>query len=152
MNGWLGGVTLGYNWQWQNWVLGVEGDWSWGKIDGSAPNTVNFDCGGRCLTDITSIGTVRGRVGYAIGYAFDHFLPYVTAGAAFTRLHSIADFCSSDPLCNDGKTTKTDFVVGGGFEYAFAFMPNLSAKVEYLYITKLGDQLCGGDCLPPGCF
>ena len=26
MKGWIYGITLGYNWQWANWVLGVEGD------------------------------------------------------------------------------------------------------------------------------
>src|SRR5260370_30315894 len=31
MKGWLGGATLGVNWQWLNWVVGVEGDWSGGK-------------------------------------------------------------------------------------------------------------------------
>src|SRR5882672_4125806 len=32
MKGWNAGVTLGYNWQWANWVLGVEGDWSWANM------------------------------------------------------------------------------------------------------------------------
>jgi outer membrane immunogenic protein len=110
-----------------------------------------FGCAGRCFTEITSIGTVRGRV----GYAFDRFLPYVTAGAAFTRLHSnlgVPVFCNSAG-CDDAKTTKTDFVVGGGLEYAFAFLPGFSAKAEYLSITKLGDQLYApNDCVAPGCF
>src|SRR5437773_2255370 len=29
LRGSFGGVTLGYNWQWTNWVFGAEGDWSW---------------------------------------------------------------------------------------------------------------------------
>jgi outer membrane immunogenic protein len=130
MNGWLGGLTLGYNWQLQNWVLGVEGDWSWGKIDGSIGDSDDFGCGGLCTTKIKSIGTIRGRV----GYAFDRFLPYLTLGAAFTQLHSSL----GSPVLAEDTTTKTDFVVGGGLEYAF--LPNWSAKVEYLYITKLGDH------------
>ena len=42
-------------------------------------------------------------------------------------------FCKSVG-CDDGTTYKTDAVVGGGLEYAFGFLPNLSAKIEYLYI------------------
>ena len=130
MKGWEGGLTVGHNWQWSQWVLGVEGDWSWGKLNGSSPSVTGFGCGGAgtCDTWINSIGTARARV----GYAFDRFLPYLTAGAAFSDLHaSIISGASGD------STTKTDFVWGGGLEYAF--WQNFSAKVEYLNITKLGD-------------
>jgi len=33
----------------------------------------------------------------------------------------------------DFKDTKTGWTTGGGAEYAPAFLPNVSAKVEYLY-------------------
>jgi outer membrane immunogenic protein len=133
LTGWEGGGTIGYNWQWNQWVLGAEGDWSWGKLKGSSGNTATFGCGGggqTCDTWINSIGTARARV----GYAFDRFLPYLTAGAAFSDLNA-----SIGPAAtrSTASTTKTDFVWGGGLEYAF--WQNLSAKIEYLNITKLGD-------------
>jgi outer membrane immunogenic protein len=133
MKGWEGGVTAGYNWQWNQWVFGAEGDWSWGKLNGSSRDVPDFGCGGggqTCDTWINSIGTARARV----GYAFDRFLPYLTVGAAFSDLHAAigpAGGRSTD------STTKTDFVWGGGLEYAF--WQNFSAKLEYLNITKLGD-------------
>ena len=68
-----------------------------------------------------------------MGYAFDRFLPYVTAGVAWTQLEASI----GNPLLQSGSTTKSSFTVGGGVEYAF--WQNLSAKVEYLYIAKLGD-------------
>jgi outer membrane immunogenic protein len=145
INGWLGGITLGYNWQLANWVFGVEGDWSWGKVKGSSADTPDFGCGNLCLTEVKSIGTVRGRV----GYAFDRLLPYLTAGVAFSRIHASI----GNPVEAEDTTTETSFVGGGGLEYAFA--PNWSAKIEYLYISKLGDfdydhvNNCGPE---PNCF
>jgi outer membrane immunogenic protein len=131
--GWNGGATVGYNWQWNNWVLGVEGDWAWGKLKASSGDTAIFGCGGggaTCDTSINSIGTARARV----GYAFDRFLPYLTAGAAFSDLHG-----SIGPAAtrSSASTTKTSFVWGGGLEYAF--WQNFSAKIEYLNISSLGD-------------
>ena len=82
-----------------------------------------------------------------VGYAFDRLLPYVTAGAGWSQL----DASIGNPVLASGSTTKTSFVVGGGLEYAF--WQNLSAKVEYLYFTKLGDFAYDtvGACGTPGC-
>ena len=136
MSGWLGGATLGYNLQRSNWVLGAEADWSWGSIKGSMPSNAVFDCGtaGTCRTNISSVATVRGRLGYAL----DRFLPYVTAGVAFTHVRA------SDGGTNfniEDTATKTNFVWGGGIEYAFA--PQWSAKFEYLHLGNLGDFTYG---------
>lgn len=143
--GWNGGVTLGYNYQWANWVFGVEGDWSWADMRASSSGVSGlFLCpNDSCVTKIKSFETARARV----GWAFDRFLPYVTAGAAWTQLEASLEGSSAS-----GSTTKTSFVVGGGLEYAF--WQNVSAKVEYLYISRLGDFTYDttGFCGTPGCF
>src|SRR5882762_6191261 len=75
-SGGMVGGTAGYNWQAAGspWVFGLEGDLDWTNIKDSAV------CGGvTCQTKNNWFGTVRGRV----GYAWDRFMPYVTAGAAF---------------------------------------------------------------------
>lgn len=131
--GWQGGATVGYNWQSDRWVLGVEGDWSWGKLNGSSLRTTNFGCGAAidvCITNIKSTETLRGR----LGWAFDRFLPYATAGIAWNQLNASM---GSGTFYSSGDTTKSSFVVGGGLEYAF--LQNLSAKIEYLHIVQLGD-------------
>ncbi len=69
-----------------------------------------------------------------MGYAFDRFLPYLTAGAAFSDLHGAIGPAATR---SSASTTKTDFVWGIGLEYAF--WQNFSAKIEYLNITKLGN-------------
>ena len=72
---------------------------------------------------------MRGRA----GYAFDRILFYGTGGGAFGNVQAAAGalpFSSS---------TQIGWTAGGGVE--FAFTPNLTAKVEYLYVD-LGSQSC----------
>ena len=74
MSGGLIGGTIGYNWQINRIVVGAEGDIDWSGIRG----TTILLCPPGCTTRNYWLSTVRGR----LGYAFDRFLPYVTAGLA----------------------------------------------------------------------
>ena len=67
----MGGGQLGYNWQANHIVLGVEGDASKYDISQNTP-TLRYD------QDWQS--TLRARAGYAVG----RFLPYATAGLGLT--------------------------------------------------------------------
>jgi outer membrane immunogenic protein len=128
VTGGLVGGTIGYNYQINQLVLGIEGDIDWADISG---NTSSGICAGiACSTKNDWLGTVRGR----IGYAFDRFMPYVTGGAAFGDVKtSVAGF--------SGQTdTKAGWTAGGGLE--FAINGPWTAKVEYLYVD-LGDDTCG---------
>jgi outer membrane immunogenic protein len=137
------GVALGYNYQVSSWVAGLELDWSRGNLDGAAPSGGGFGCITTCFTNIYAIGTVRARAGYAFG----SLLAYGTIGVAVAEYESRIGPSSGDT------TRETGLTYGGGLEYALN--KNLSAKVEYLYIDKLGDfnydrlNACGG---PPNCF
>ena len=129
--GMLFGLTLGYNWQMGSIVYGVEGDFDWSGMKGSAV----CGAGGACETKNSWLGTARGR----IGYAFDRFMPYVTGGAAF------GDIKATNTNAGFGTATATKFgwTVGGGLEYAF--LSNWTAKAEYLYVN-LGSFDCGLTC------
>ena len=124
INGGLAGGTLGYNIQAGSIVYGIEGDLDYSWIKGnSAPIAAGgFEVRNRYLA------TVRGRV----GYAFDRFLPYITAGGAFGDVRTTTIL---------GRSTDQQFgwTVGGGLEYAF--LGNWSAKLEYLYV-----RLSNADC------
>jgi len=125
------GGTIGYNWQMNQVVFGLEGDLDWSGISGT---TTAVPCTTSCETRNDWLGTARGR----IGYAFDRFLPYVTGGAAFGNIKaSPAGFGGVDE-------TKVGWTVGGGVEVAI--VGPWTAKVEYLY-TDLGSTTCGaGSC------
>jgi outer membrane immunogenic protein len=128
-SGGLVGGTLGYNYQVGQTVLGIEGDVDWSNIRGSGV------CAGQsCSTRNDWLGTVRGRVGYAV----DRFLPYVTGGAAF------GDIKTSVAGLGDATTTRAGWTVGGGLEANIA--GPWSAKVEYLYVDLgRGDSVLGSD-------
>ena len=79
---WILGGTIGVNWQTGPLVIGVEGDWSWTGLKATTSGSVAFPCGGpggRCEMELQSLGTLRGRVGYATG----SWLLYATGGWAF---------------------------------------------------------------------
>jgi outer membrane immunogenic protein len=127
-DGWLAGGTLGANYQVGRTVFGIEGDLAWADIHGSAGCAA-----GTCETTNKWLGTVRGRLGYAI----DRFMPYITGGAAFGKVE--ADV----PGTGSASDTRFGWTVGAGAEYALS--QNWSVKGEYLYVD-LGSFNCGGAC------
>jgi outer membrane immunogenic protein len=127
VSGGLVGGTVGGNYQIGQFVLGIEADGDWANISGT---TFNGGCGGvGCTTQSNWLATVRGRA----GYAWDRVLFYGTGGAAFANIQGSA---GAFPFSN---STQTGWTAGLGLEYAF--LPNWSAKVEYLY-AGLGTASC----------
>jgi outer membrane immunogenic protein len=117
--GGFAGGTIGYNWQTANFVYGIEADAAWADVSSTA---TAFGVTGDAK--IRDWGTVRGRIGYAVGPA----LFYATGGYAWAdnRISFSAPGVSvSDSQVHSGWT------VGAGAEYMFA--PKWSVKAEYLY-------------------
>jgi outer membrane immunogenic protein len=125
MSGGFGGGTVGYNWQTNNLVYGLEADAGGADVNASAT------AGGVSATSrIDSLGTVRGRLGVAV----DKVLFYGTGGYAWIdNKLSVNGFglTLSDSHFHSGWT------VGAGVEAFFA--PNWSIKGEYLY-RSLGSE------------
>jgi outer membrane immunogenic protein len=130
-SGGLVGGTVGYNYQFGQGVVGLEGDIDWANING----TTNTACPFGCKTSDHWLSTVRGR----LGYAADRFMPYVTGGAAF------GDIRASTPGFAGANNTNAGWTVGAGLEFAIA--GNWTAKAEYLYVN-LGKLNCGLSCGP----
>jgi len=128
VTGGLGGGTLGYNMQFGSAVFGLETDIDWSDISG----TSTVGCSS-CTTRNMYIGTARGRLGYAL----DRFLPYFTGGMAY------GDLKASTTGGLNFHHTEIGWTVGGGLEYAF--LNNLTAKIEYLYVD-LGTMTCDAVC------
>jgi len=130
-SGGLIGGTVGYNYQMNQVVLGVEGDIDWANISGT--RTAAGVCAFGCTTKDSWLATVRGRVGYAA----DRFMPYLTGGLA------LGDIKASLPGFTGGSTTNAGWTIGGGIE--FAIVGHWTAKAEYLYVD-LGSFNCGLSC------
>jgi opacity protein-like surface antigen len=118
-SGFMGGAQIGYNLQFSQFVVGVEGDISSTDWDGSR--------------DVNWFATVRGR----LGYAWDRVMPYATAGLAIAEVDR--------PFTGPSSETETGWTAGGGIE--FAVSDNVSLRGEYLHFDLSdidGDIVRGG--------
>jgi outer membrane immunogenic protein len=141
----LGGAQVGYNYQFGQFVIGVETDFQGTSISGGGNNAsqslILSPYGARgseflapigalagANTSLEWFGTVRGRVGYL-------FLPtlliYGTGGFAYGQVDAFGF-----------SNTPTGWTAGGGVEWMFA--PNWSAKAEYLYVDLSSNGATGG--------
>jgi len=142
--GFSGGVfggTLGAQIQAGHVVLGFESDIDWANLKGSA--TLNPSVGGGLLglvsatTSIDWVATARARV----GYAFDNILLYGTGGLAVLGAKTSLSVVPGGAACGAiltscaGASRQIGAALGGGVEYGIT--PNLSAKVEYLYVSAV---------------
>jgi outer membrane immunogenic protein len=168
ISGGLGGVQVGYNWQFAPTALvGIEADFDWARIRGGGTSTFNWGgLGGApspavfdAAQNVKWFGTVRARLGWL---PTSNFLLYATAGLAYGRVDEFVGFTAAGnvlgggggpglfcsqlagavivPNCAAGGTsrTATGWTAGGGFEFALGH--NVSVKTEYLYVN-----LGGGD-------
>jgi outer membrane immunogenic protein len=134
-SGGFGGGQIGYNWQGvfglgPQWVLGVEADIQGAGISDSAA----FSDGSSIENSLNWFGTVRGRVGYAMGPA----LFYFTGGFAFGEVESTGRTGNMGKGVGFGSPfdvteTQTGYVLGAGVEYKLN--PAWSVKGEYQFIS-----------------
>lgn len=117
----IGGAQIGYNYQFTPlFVAGVEADFQGSSVGGG--NQVWGATRG-----VDWFGTVRGRAGVSL--LNTQLLLYGTGGFAYGDMRLNYGWLGSQAR------TGTGWTAGGGLEYAF--LPNWSAKVEYLY-TNIG--------------
>jgi outer membrane immunogenic protein len=162
-SGVIGGLQLGYNWQFsRNWLAGFETDFNGSGMDGSGSNLhiANGGPGGpipftQTVTEsIKWFGTVRARLGYL---PTDNLLAYVTGGFAYGRVERTGTYtssnsygidnglfsflCTAGTACFAGSSSKvaTGWTLGGGIEYAF--WQHWTLKAEYLYVSLEGQSL-----------
>jgi outer membrane immunogenic protein len=115
IDGGIGGITTGYNWQSGTLVYGYESDTSYTSLDGSKACTTN------CFTELHWLSNYRLRA----GQVWNQYLLYVTGGLAVGTVKA-GDGGSSD--------TKTRFGWNAGAGIEAAIAPKWTAKLEYLYV------------------
>ncbi|MHB8268454.1 outer membrane protein [Bradyrhizobium sp.] len=153
-SGVIGGGQVGYNYQVNQFVLGVEADAQGTGLNGSTASatrsfgppillatvnqTVTVDFG-----RIDWMASFRGRAGFAVNQA----LFYVTGGGAVAGIGGSTTTVINGPgiaipagtfvATNGGDTTRWGWTVGGGIEWAFN--QNWSIAGEYRY-TDFGNR------------
>lgn len=164
-DGFVGGGQIGYNYQVGQVVFGVETDIQYtdfnsggGNVFGTAVSTLGgpiqpvvagapgnvafFNAG----TASDYFGTVRGRV----GWAFDRTLVYATGGYAYRDTQNGGTFVANPffvtgagiGVFGNPRPNSDGYTVGGGVEYAFT--PNITGKVEGLYVDFGKTNYAGG--------
>lgn len=146
-NGGMGGVTAGYNYQFSNFLLGIEGDAGYMASKGRGVIGSSVAVAHQDLTlDSGWYGDITARAGFVVA---DTLLLYGKGGWA------VWDTDARQTTTNPGyQTTGTGqmsgWVAGGGAEWMF--MRNMSVKVEYLHFdmgNKGGTQTNVGDLSSP---
>jgi len=130
VNGGVAGGTFGYNHQIGAWVVGVEADVDWSNIKGTFGATA-LGATASISSELKWLDTIRGRLGYTWGPS----MIYVTGGGAYGNITATAT--GAVPAAGVAgavaqSDTRLGWTAGAGFEYMFT--PNLSGKVEYLYV------------------
>jgi outer membrane immunogenic protein len=169
----IGGGTIGYNWQIPKtpYLIGLEGEYGYLGQSGSSQTTaVGHDFGDSVSYNTQNKTTIGSNFGYGLvggrlGYAMDRSLFYVKSGAVFTQVsttnsstpdHTGDAIPFSSNSTNSGGTT-TGYAIGGGIEYAPSWYSNknLTLKAEYLYFgiptssnSSGSGAYCGGTCPP----
>jgi outer membrane immunogenic protein len=140
-SGFIGGAEIGYNYQINNWVAGIEADIQ--GISGQAVNDSLTSASGSLTSTLTGsmdtrwLGTLRGRLGFV---PTPTVLVYGTGGLAYSEVAATTSLSQSDTATGfSGSGTGgagfaqlvTGWTAGGGVEWMFA--QNWSTKLEYLH-------------------
>lgn len=127
IDGFIGGGTLGYNFQTGQVVWGIETDFSFADMSGRESCGIGLTC----RASLDWLWTIRGRVGLDM----NGWMPYFTGGFA------VADVSASDNL-GSGSDTVSGWTIGGGLEVKLD--RNWSFKGEYLYVDLDDSFSIGG--------
>lgn len=157
--GGFGGILLGYNAQFQTFILGWEADFSFSGIrdtaNGAFTNFAVFDTDTGSTNGLVTLetrlnwfGTVRGRMGVVFGPV----MPFITGGLAYGELKNVLTSSATQTLNGASaggynlSTTITDtqfgYAVGGGLDWLLA--NNWLFRVEYLYFDFGGKNYVPG--------
>ncbi len=134
-DGFTAGGQVGFNWQMNRFVLGLEGSGGWLDLDDAHNPTGDFGpLDNLSRIDYNWYATVTPR----LGFAWNRLLLYVKGGVDFVDVKNEAsDFINrtridpSDRSIHDD--TEVSWTVGGGLEYCIN--PHWSVKVEYDFLN-----------------
>jgi outer membrane immunogenic protein len=126
IDGGMVGGHVGFNWQWNQLVLGLEGAGTWTNIRGTVASPF-FPVTDSFRTEINAIGTITPRLGFAAGNA----LFYVKGGLAVGSIDTSARSTLGGLTTFGNDETRVGWTVGGGLEYAVS--PNWIFGIEGNY-------------------
>jgi outer membrane immunogenic protein len=132
----IGGAHVGYNYQINQWVFGIEGSVDGTSLSKTVVATGSDLFGFTGLVTAHSNSNIQGSIRGRLGVAWDRALLYATGGVAFAGFdNSFTDttgFLTLIPGASESfSNTRVGWTVGGGIEYAIT--NNWSVRGEYRY-------------------
>jgi outer membrane immunogenic protein len=128
-SGVIGGGQVGYNFQFNRIVFGIEGSVSAANFDRTFASPY-FPATDVWSSKVTWLSTATGR----IGYGFDSWLPYIKGGLAVANIDtSIAN--NAVGAFSQSSAVHYGWTLGGGVEFKIA--PKFSLGLEFMH-TDLG--------------
>ncbi|WP_407160284.1 outer membrane protein [Bradyrhizobium sp. STM 3557] len=131
----VAGGQLGYRWQANNWVFGLEAQGDWTDLKASNVSAVDDTVTNTTKTD--AIGLFTGQV----GYAWNSVLWYVKGGAALTHNKYTGTASAAAPVpagtyLDSASETRWGGTVGTGVEFAFAPGWSVAAEYDHLFMGR----------------
>ena len=127
-SGVIGGAHVGYNYQINQWVVGLEG-----SVDGTSLSNTAVAFFPDTTISASSTANIQGSIRGRIGVAWDRALIYATGGVAFGGFNTNynVSFFDGSFTSNSFSNTRVGWTVGGGIDYAVT--NNWSIFAEYRY-------------------
>ena len=130
MNGAMWGGHVGYNFQFNRYVLGVEGTFDGTSLDGDTSCVLFMSC----HREADWIGTIVARAGFLVT---PNTLIYGMGGIAWGKLKTKVSIPIFGGGALSGDETHTGWTAGVGIEQAFT--DRISARIEYAHVD-LGEE------------
>jgi len=146
-SGFLGGGQVGYNFQINQWVLGVEGQFSWTSIKDNVNATFVFPgaiATAHAEATLDWVSTLAPR----LGYAFDRWLVYGKVGGAWGHASAnlnatVISLGAAGGIAGSIDRNMSGWMLGIGSEYAL--WNRWTAKIEYNMIDFGSDSPFSND-------
>jgi len=134
LDGFVGGVHGGYNYQINQFVIGAEGDLDYADLKKNLPYSYT---GGASTGSYRFRTDFQGSARLRAGYAIDNLLLYATGGVAFANAKLTTDGGSNS-------NTHVGWTAGAGVEYAFTQNWIGRAELRYTDFEKKSYQTLHG--------
>jgi outer membrane immunogenic protein len=134
----IGGGQIGGNYQFNNFVVGVEGSFDWAANNNNTTTGIVVPGLGGNTIQVTSNNTWITTLAGRLGVAYDRVLFYGKGGGAWVGNNSftVTNVTTGASITGSNSNTTSGWLAGAGIEWAFA--NSWTLKFEYDYIGLSG--------------
>jgi outer membrane immunogenic protein len=134
----IGGGQIGGNYQFSNFVVGVEGSFDWASNNNNTTTGIVVPGLGGNTIQVTSNNTWITTLAGRFGVAYDRVLFYGKGGGAWVGNNSftVTNVTTGASITGSNSNTTSGWLAGAGLEWAFA--NNWTLKFEYDFIGLSG--------------